>query len=80
MKKTLMPVIGLVVGVAAALWLPQETSGQMGPAAAASEAVLRQEIADQQQAILAKQGEIDAMSARIAETLRQARIFTGRGG
>ena len=63
-----------------ALLLPQPSSGQAPAAGDGAIAQLITEVATQQAAILENHAKIDEKIAGIAEDVRIARIFVGRGG
>jgi len=66
--------------LAAAAFLPQQSSGQAG---AQDELLIQQALADlgaQQTLIAENQAKIDQKVAEIAEEVRVARIFAGRTG
>jgi hypothetical protein len=77
------PMLLALTGAAAlfgALLLPQPSSGQAP--AAGDDAITKMitEVAAQQIAILENHAKIDEKVAAIAEEIRVARIFVGRGG
>ncbi|HYR57242.1 MAG TPA: hypothetical protein VEO95_01380 [Chthoniobacteraceae bacterium] len=79
MKSRTLPGFALVAVALAAGLSPQATRGQI----AADDLVLAQlidEVSKQQAQVIDNQTKIDEKLATIAENLRVARIFVGRGG
>ncbi len=79
MKSRILPGFALVAIVFAMGLPPEPTRGQI----AADDIVLAQlldEVAKQQAQVVDNQTKIDEKLATIAENLRVARIFVGRGG
>lgn len=70
-----------LLAVAAGAWLllPRQSVGQ-GDADATAITALVNEVAAQQATIVENHGKIDEKLAAVAEELRIARIFSGRGG
>ena len=78
-SKPLCALAGGALALALLFALPGRSNGQAGADEAAFNALLT-DIATQQAAVAANQTKIDEKLAAIAEDLRLARIFVGRGG
>jgi hypothetical protein len=78
-NQPLLATVGAVAALALAITVPDRTHGQAASDEAALAALIS-ELAAQQTNITANQAKIDEKIAAIAEDIRVARIFVGRGG
>ncbi len=79
-KPSILLALTGAVALCGALLLPQPSSGQSPAAGDAALTQLLTEITAQQATILDNHAKIDEKIAAIAEDVRVARIFVGRGG